>query len=148
MAHKAGKQQESRQGDAMSVQTVFAGGVNPWAMYFKPPKIPRYINRREVPKWTREPQDLTISNDPIQGYASRRPVNLIRFAGGKKMNKYGHIFDKMEVGQCVIADKVSPQAIGDCMKRWIVRNHRFDLWVRMTNNYNGTGIGRVWLVKA
>lgn len=125
----------------MSVQTVFANGVNPWAMYFKQPtkKLKRQC----------EFVDLEIADDPIlltKNAAKRRRMNVKAY---EKPSKYAHNFDKMKPGQCVkCPDGVWARSVSDAMCKWIVTKGRTDLFVKATENYNGTGIGRVWLVKA
>lgn len=122
-----------------NVQTVFAGGINPWAMYFRPERK-RYADPVRI--------DLEIRNDKIEGYQGKGRMIDFNQQFGNKSSKYAHNFDKMRVGQCVVVDPSKAPTVAMSLERWIIVNKKHGLNVYMVSNYKGTGKGRVWMVKA
>lgn len=123
----------------MNVQTVFAGGINPWAIYFRP-------ERKKYPDPVRI--DLEIRNDKIEGYQGKGRMIDFNQQFGNKSSKYAHNFDKMKVGQCVVVDALQAKTVSMSMERWIIVNRKYGLSVYMVRDYKKSGKGRVWMVKA
>jgi hypothetical protein len=77
---------------------------------------------------------LTICDDPIP--EKRVVVGL----------KYESVFLKMRAGQCIKCPTENVGQISGALRKHVERHALKDHIVRSMPNYEGTGVGRVWLL--
>ena len=78
---------------------------------------------------------LSICDDPLP---ARR---------AEPVNKYDALFKSMKPGQCIKCPGLDAPKIAQAMAKWLQKTDNNRLMVRSTKDYEGTGEGRVWLLK-
>jgi hypothetical protein len=102
--------------------------------------IGNFPGQKQAPKTAKKPPSfvdldaLTICDDPLP--IKRAVVGL----------KYESVFLKMKAGQCIKCPTDNVGQISGALRKHIERHNLKDHIVRATPNYEGTGVGRVWLL--
>ena len=76
---------------------------------------------------------LTIGDDPLPTY--RAPVET----------KYGELFAKLKVGQCIVCEAGTAAKIGHALNSWLDKHGKANM-VKTSQRYEKDGKGRVWLL--
>lgn len=106
-------------------KTKFVGGISP----FTGTKV----------KTRKQTDGVNISKLKI----CSDPMNIDRAPAG---SKYDEFFNAMKIGQALECEPTACSAIAHAMKKWGQRNGK-KVFSRTTRNYQGTGTGRVWMLK-
>lgn len=77
---------------------------------------------------------LSIGDDPLPKY--RAPLET----------KYGALFGKLEVGQCIVCEAGTAAKIGHALNSWLDKNGKTNT-VQTCQRYETDGKGRVWLLE-
>lgn len=91
-------------------------------------------SRKRPPAPEVDVSTLSIADDPLPKY--RAPVDT----------KYGPLFSKLKVGQCIVCEAGTASKIGHALNTWLDKHGKNNM-VKTCQKYEKDGKGRVWLLE-